>query len=144
MRNRLQIGLRMMIQIRIYKFNHFSVVKNYYQLNFVSYPFESDQRYHIFIYPFLNNLYVLKFKYFLFDTNIVKRNININKLIIIKVIRIGKNQSILKKFVTKKQENITENIREKIIIGTNNIRDSNIVIIKIFDFSKPKILKTRF
>ena len=69
---------------------------------------------------------------------------NINKLTIIKVIEIGKNQSIPKKFVTKKQEKIIENIREQIIIGTNNIRDSNIMSIKIFNFSKPKILKTRF
>ena len=37
-----------------------------------------------------------------------------------------------------------ENIKEQTIIGTNNIRDSNIMSIKIFDFSKPKILKTRF
>ena len=67
-----------------------------------------------------------------------------NKLAIVKVIEIGKYQSIPKKFVTKKQENTIENIREKRIIGINNTRDSKIMSLKIFDFSKPKILKTRF
>ena len=68
----------------------------------------------------------------------------INKLTMDRVIKIGKYQSIPKKFFTKKQENIIENNREERIIGTNNIRDSKIMSLKIFDFPKPKILKTRF
>ena len=72
------------------------------------------------------------------------RNTNKNKLEIIKVISTGKYQSILKKFVTKKYENITENISEEKIIGTNNIKVSKIISLKIFIFSKPRILKTKF
>ena len=41
----------------------------------------------------------------------------------------GKYQSILKKFVIKKYENNIENINEEIIIGINNIRVSNIIIL---------------
>ena len=41
-------------------------------------------------------------------------------------------------------ENIKENINEKKIIGKNNIRDSNIINFIMLDFSKPRILKTRF
>ena len=54
-----------------------------------------------------------------------------NKLAIVKVIEIGKYQSIPKKFDTKKQENTIENIREKRIIGINNTRDSKIMSLKI-------------
>tara|TARA_B100000073_G_C23490925_1_gene475626 strand:+ start:384 stop:608 length:225 start_codon:yes stop_codon:yes gene_type:complete len=74
----------------------------------------------------------------------VTRNTNKNKLEIIKVISTGKYQSILKKFVTKKYENITENISEEKIIGTNNIKVSKIISLKIFIFSKPRILKIKF
>tara|TARA_Y100001933_G_scaffold151386_1_gene149813 strand:+ start:185 stop:448 length:264 start_codon:yes stop_codon:yes gene_type:complete len=87
---------------------------------------------------------VLKFKYFLLEINKVTTNININKIEIIKITEIGKYQSMLKKFVTKKYEKIIENIKEKIIMGMNNIRVSNIISLKIFNFSKPRILKTRF
>ena len=55
-----------------------------------------------FIYPFFNKKYVLKFKYFLLEINKVATKTNINKIEIIKVTEIGKYQSILKKFVTKK------------------------------------------
>ena len=44
----------------------------------------------------------------------------------------------------KKYENITENIKEDMIIGTNNIKDSKIINLKIFELSKPRILKTKF
>ncbi len=87
---------------------------------------------------------MLKFKYFLLEINKVTTNININKIEIIKITEIGKYQSMLKKFVTKKYEKIIENIKEKIIMGMNNIRVSNIISLKIFNFSKPRILKTRF
>tara|TARA_B100001121_G_scaffold151563_1_gene132503 strand:+ start:309 stop:572 length:264 start_codon:yes stop_codon:yes gene_type:complete len=87
---------------------------------------------------------VLKFKYFLLEINKVTTNININKIEIIKITEIGKYQSMLKKFVTKKYEKIIENIKEKIIMGKNNIKVSSIISLKIFNFSKPRILKTRF
>ena len=45
---------------------------------------------------------------------------------------------------SKNPENIIENINEEIIIGINNIRVSNIISLKIFNFSKPRILRTRF
>ena len=51
-------------------------------------------------YPFLNNEYVLKFKYLLFEINKVLKNTN--KLVMIKLTDKGKYQSIPKKFVTKK------------------------------------------
>ena len=51
---------------------------------------------------------------------------------------------MLKIFVMKKYENIRENIKEVIIIGMNNIKDSRIINFKIFEFSKPRILKTKF
>ena len=56
----------------------------------------------------------------------------------------GKYQSIPKKFVTKKQENIIENISEDITIGINNIKDSKIINLRVFNFPKPRILNTRF
>ncbi len=87
---------------------------------------------------------MLKFKYFLLEINKVTTNININKIEIIKITEIGKYQSMLKKFVTKKYEKIIENIKEKIIMGKNNIKVSSIISLKIFNFSKPRILKTRF
>lgn len=55
-----------------------------------------------------------------------------------------KCQLIPRKLVVKIYENMTANINEKIIIGINSIKDSNIIILIILDFSKPKILKTRF
>ena len=54
-----------------------------------------------FFYSFLNNEYVLKFKYFLFEINKVVKNTNRNKLEMIKITDTGKYQSIPKKFVTK-------------------------------------------
>tara|TARA_B100000963_G_C22252998_1_gene505081 strand:- start:208 stop:426 length:219 start_codon:yes stop_codon:yes gene_type:complete len=69
---------------------------------------------------------------------------NKNKPEIIKTIGKEKYQSMLKKFVMKRYENIIENINDSIIIGINNIRDSKIIKLIILDFSKPKILKTRF
>ena len=62
----------------------------------------------------------------------------------IKITDNGKYQSIPKKFVTKQQENIIENISEEIIIGINNIRDSKTINLKASNFPKPKILNTRF
>ena len=53
-------------------------------------------------------------------------------------------QSILKTLVIKIYENVTENINEEKITGINSIIDSKIINLKILDFSKPKILKTRF
>ena len=55
-----------------------------------------------------------------------------------------KYQRISKKFITKKYENTTENIKEVRIIGIKSIKDSKINNFTMFDFSKPKILKTRF
>ena len=63
----------------------------------------------------------------MFEINKVIKNTNINKVEIIKVTDVGRYQSILKKFVTKKYENIIENIKEEIIIGINNIRVSSII-----------------
>ena len=37
-----------------------------------------------------------------------------------------------------------ENSKEDIIMGINKIKDSKIINLIIFNFSKPKILKTRF
>ena len=96
------------------------------------------------IYPFLNKEYTLKFKYLLFEINSVKININKNKLEIVKGMVSEEYQSILKTVVIKIYENITENINEEKMIGINIIIDSKIINLKILDFSKPKILKTRF
>ena len=89
-------------------------------------------------------MYALKFTYFLFETNNVISNTNKNKV----EIKIGiikeKYQLILKKFTIKKYENEIENANEDIIIGINRINDSKIINLKRLDFSKPKILKTRF
>ena len=82
--------------------------------------------------------------YFLFETNNVDTSTNKNKLDIIKGTLKEKYQSILKKLVIKKYENILENINDDIIIGINNIKDSKIINLIILCFSKPKILKTRF
>ena len=62
----------------------------------------------------------------------------------IKITDTGKYQSIPKKFVTKKQENTTENISEEITIGINNNTDSKIINLREFDLPNPKILKTKF
>jgi len=82
--------------------------------------------------------------YFLFETNNVDTSTNKNKLDIIKGTLKEKYQSILKKLVIKKYENILENINDDIIIGINNIKDSKIINLIIFDFSSPRILKTKF
>ena len=86
----------------------------------------------------------MKFKYFLFETNNVVSNTNKNnEEIIIGIIK-EKYQLILKKFTTKKYEKEMENSKEDIIMGINKIKDSKIINLIIFNFSKPKILKTRF
>ena len=82
--------------------------------------------------------------YFLFETNNVDTSTNKNKLDIIKGTLKEKYQSILKKLVIKKYENILVNINDDIIIGINNIKDSKTINLIILCFSKPKILKTRF
>ena len=69
---------------------------------------------------------------------------NKNKLEIIKGTEKEKYQLISKNLITKKYENVIENINEKKIIGINSIADSKIINLIILDFSKPKILKTRF
>jgi hypothetical protein len=86
----------------------------------------------------------LKFKYFLFETINVVSNTNKNKEEIIIGIIKEKYQLILKKFTTKKYEKEMENSKEDIIMGINKIKDSKIINLIIFNFSKPKILKTRF
>ena len=82
--------------------------------------------------------------YFLFEINSVKKSTNKNKLEIIKGTTGEKCQVILKKLVMKIYENVIENINEEIIMGKNSINDSNIINFIMLDFSKPKILKTRF
>ena len=82
--------------------------------------------------------------YFLFEINNVNKSTNKNKLEIIKGTIEEKCQLILKKFVIKMYENIIENINEEIIMGKNSINDSKIINFIMLDFSKPKILKTRF
>ena len=86
----------------------------------------------------------MKFKYFLFETINVVSNTNKNdEEIIIGIIK-EKYQLILKKFTTKKYEKEMENSKEDIIMGINKIKDSKIINLIIFNFSKPKIRKTRF
>ena len=82
--------------------------------------------------------------YFLFEINSVKKSINKNKLEIIRGTIAEKYQVILKKLVIKIYENVIENINEEIIMGKNSINDSKIINFIMLDFSKPKILKTRF
>ena len=82
--------------------------------------------------------------YFLFEKNSVSASTNKNKLEIIKGTIGEKYQLIFKKFLTKIYENEIENINEEVIIGINRISDSKIINLIILDFSKPKILKTRF
>ena len=82
--------------------------------------------------------------YFLFENNNVTTNTNKNKLEIIKGTVKEKYQLILKKFIIKKYENTIENANEEMIIGMNKIKDSNIINLIIFDFSRPRILKTIF
>ena len=82
--------------------------------------------------------------YFLFEKNSVNTSTNKNKFEIIKGTIGEKYQLIFKKFLTKIYENEIENISEEIIIGINRINDSKIINLIILDFSKPKILKTRF
>ena len=96
------------------------------------------------VYPFLSNEYALKFIYFLLEISSVIISTIRNKLEIIKGTCKEKYQLKLKKVVMKKYENITENIKEDMIIGTNNIKDSKIINLKIFELSKPRILKTKF
>ena len=82
--------------------------------------------------------------YFLFEKNSVSASTNKNKFEIIKGTIGEKYQLIFKKFLTKIYENEIENINEEVIIGINRISDSKIINLIILDFSKPKILKTRF
>ena len=82
--------------------------------------------------------------YFLFEKNSVSASTNKNKFEIIKGTIGEKYQLIFKKFLTKIYENEIENINEEVIIGINRINDSKIINLMILDFSKPKILKTRF
>ena len=63
---------------------------------------------------------------------------------IVKGIIIEKYQSMLKNIDIKKYENVIENNKDDIIIGTNIIKDSKIINFIIFDFSNPRILNTRF
>ena len=97
-----------------------------------------------FVYPFLSNEYALKFIYFLLEIRSVIISTIRNKLEIIKGTCKEKYQLKLKKLVMKKYEDIPENIKEDVIIGTNNIKDSKIINLKIFELSKPRILKTKF
>ena len=97
-----------------------------------------------FVYPFLSIEYALKFIYFLLEISSVIISTIRNKLEIIKGTCKEKYQLNLKKLVMKKYENIAENIKEDMIIGTNNIKDSKIINLKIFELSKPRILKTKF
>ena len=82
--------------------------------------------------------------YFLFEKNSVNTSTNRNKFEIIKGTIGEKYQLIFKKFLTKIYENEIENINEEVTIGINRINDSKIINLIILDFSKPKILKTRF
>ena len=82
--------------------------------------------------------------YFLLETNNVKTSTIKNTLEITKETLKEKYQLILKKLLMKKYENILENISEDITIGINSIKDSKIINLIIFCFSKPKILKTKF
>ena len=82
--------------------------------------------------------------YFLLEKNNVNKSTNKNKLEIIKGTIGEKYQLIFKKFFTKIYENEIENINDEVIIGTKSINDSKIISLIILDFSKPKILKTRF
>ena len=63
---------------------------------------------------------------------------------IVKGIIIEKCQSMLKNIDIKKYENVIENNKDDMIIGTNIIKDSKIINFIIFDFSNPRILNTRF
>ena len=63
---------------------------------------------------------------------------------IVKGIIIEKYQSMLKNIDIKKYENVIENNKDDIIIGTNIIKDSKIINFIIFDFSNPRILNTIF
>ena len=56
----------------------------------------------------------------------------------------AKYQLILKIFVMKIKENEVANNNEKKIMGINKTSDSNKIRIVMLDFSKPRILKTRF
>ena len=89
-------------------------------------------------------MYELKLIYFLFETSNVVSNTNKNNKEIINGIIKEKYQLILKKFTTKKYEKEIEKSKEDIIMGINKIKDSKIINLIIFNFSKPKIRKTRF
>ena len=89
-------------------------------------------------------MYELKLIYFLFETSNVVSNTNKNNKEIINGIIKEKYQLILKKFTTKKYEKEIENSKEDTIMGINKIKDSKIINLIIFNFSKPKIRKTRF
>ncbi len=89
-------------------------------------------------------MYALKLKYFLFEISNVISNTNKNNVEIINGIITEKYQPIPKKFTTKKYEKEMENKKEDTIMGINKIKDSKIINLIIFNFSKPKIRKTRF
>ena len=89
-------------------------------------------------------MYAWRFKYFLFEINKVENSTNRNRPEIIKGTEKEKYQLMPRKLVIKIYEEITANINEKKIIGVNNIKDSNIINLIMFDFSKPRILKTKF
>lgn len=96
------------------------------------------------IHPFLSREYALKFIYFQFENSNAIISTSRNKIEIIKGTVNEKYQLMSKIFVTKKYENTRENIKEGIIIGMNNSKDSRIINLKILEFPKPRILKTKF
>tara|TARA_B100000963_G_C22288113_1_gene520186 strand:+ start:86 stop:352 length:267 start_codon:yes stop_codon:yes gene_type:complete len=87
---------------------------------------------------------VFKFINLLFENNKVKTSTSRNKIEIINGTKKEKEKSILKIFVTKIYENIIANIKDVRIIGRNIIKDSNIINLIVFDFSNPKMVKTKF
>ena len=87
---------------------------------------------------------MFKFINLLFENNKVKTSANKNRIEIINGTRKETEKSILKISVTKIYANIIANIKDARIIGKNIIKDSNIINLIVFDFSNPKIIKTKF
>ena len=87
---------------------------------------------------------MFKFINLLFENNKVKTSASKNRIEIINGTRKEKEKSILKISVTKIYANIIANIKDARIIGKNIIKDSNIINLIVFDFSNPKIVKTKF
>tara|TARA_B100000886_G_scaffold185850_1_gene127496 strand:+ start:1856 stop:2092 length:237 start_codon:yes stop_codon:yes gene_type:complete len=73
------------------------------------------------------------------STNTERKELETNK----RTLRL-KYQLILNIFVMKIKENKVANNNEKKIMGINKTNDSNKIRIVMLDFSKPRILKTRF